>query len=73
MGTKAMTWAVFLALVGALVSACVSSEQGTSNSTIRLGARWTQDLNEPPPSREPASDAARLRDELHAARERPLR
>ncbi len=67
MGTKAMTWPVLLALVGAL-SACVSSEQGTSNSKIRSGARWVQDLNEPPPIREPASDAARLRDELRAAR-----
>lgn len=72
MGTQAMKWAVLLALVGAVVSACVSSEQATSRSTVRSGAPWARDLNEPPPSREPVN-AAQIKADLNAARERALR
>ncbi len=70
MGTQAMTWAVLLALVGAVVSACVSSEQATSSSTVRSGAPWAQDLRVPPPSRKTADDPSRIKAELNAARER---
>jgi hypothetical protein len=67
MGIQVMTWAGSMAFVGLLVSACASSDRATSRSTA---APWAQNLNEPPPSREPTSDtAARLRLELDAARE----
>jgi hypothetical protein len=72
-GIEAMTWAGLMTLVF-LVSACVSSDPTTSRSTVRSGALWAQDLNAPPPSREPASDSAsRLKADLNAAREKGLR
>ena len=50
-----------------LVSACSSSDTTTSRS----GASWAQNLNEPPPSRQPAGSAAsRLKADLNAAREK---
>ena len=71
MGIQVMTWAGPLTLVGLLVSACVSSDQAPSKSTARSGASWAQDLNEPPPSREPVNGAAsRINADLNAAREK---
>ncbi len=59
------------ALVGLFLSACANSDQAGSSSTARSAAPWAQNLNEPPPSREPASKAAaHLRAELNAARKR---
>ncbi len=73
-GIRATTRAGSMTLIGLLVSGCVSSDIATSSSTARSGAPWTQNLNEPPPSREPPSEtAARLQSELNAARERSSR
>ena len=68
MGIQAMTWAGSMTLVGFLVSACASSDRATSSSTTRSGAPWAQNLNEPPPTREPAAVAPGVREELKAAR-----
>jgi hypothetical protein len=63
------TLAGLMALFALIASACVSSDQ--SKSTVRSGAPWARDLNEPPPSREPTSDSAsKLKADLNAAREK---
>jgi hypothetical protein len=71
-GISVVKWAGPLVLVGPLVSACVNSDQTASRSTIRSGAPWARDLNEPPPSREPV-DAAALKADLNAARDKAAR
>ena len=69
MGIRVMTLAVPMILV-LLVSACASSDPTTS----RPAAPWAQNLNEPPPSRQPASNsAAQLKSDLNAAREKASR
>jgi hypothetical protein len=72
MSIQVMTWAALLTLVGLFVSACASSGHHTSPSATRSGAPWAQDLNEPPPRREPAN-AAQIKADLTAAREKASR
>jgi hypothetical protein len=63
-----------VALVSSLVAACASSEHTTSSSAARTAQPWAQNLNEPPPSREPASStAAAVQGDLNAARVRSSR
>ena len=70
MGIQAITWAGLMILVSSLVSGCANSDQASPKSAARSGAPWTQDLNVPPPSREPADDASRIKADLNAAREK---
>ena len=74
MSSQAVIPAVVLTLISLLASACVSSDQVMSRATVRSGAPWAQDLNEPPPSREPANEAVeRLRADLNTARGKAAR
>ena len=74
MNSQAVMPAVVLTLISLLASACVSSDQVMSRETIRSGAPWAQDLNAPPPSREPANEAVeRLRADLNTARGKAAR
>jgi hypothetical protein len=60
-------------LVGSLVAACASAEHTRSSSAARSAAPWVQNLNEPPPSRQPADVAPGLREDSKSARERTSR
>jgi hypothetical protein len=69
MSVHAVTRAGSMLLVG-LLSACVKSDS-RSISTAQTGAPWVQNLSEPPPIRESASNsAARLQADLDVARAR---
>lgn len=64
MSIQAVAWAGCLTVLSLSVSGCVSSNQGTP-SAVASAPPWVQNLNEPPPSHEAASDeAARLRADL---------
>jgi hypothetical protein len=72
MRIQTVTRSGLLTLFGLLVSACESSDH--ARPTLRSGASWARDLNEPPPRREPANQAVpRIKADLDAARERASR
>ena len=62
-----------LTLVGLFASACASSGDHTSPSATRSGAPWAQDLNEPPPPSRESANAAQIKADLTAAREKASR
>ncbi len=69
LGAQATRWAGSVTLVGLLVSGCARSDRATLSAAAQSAAPWVKNLNEPPPSREPANDeAARLRTELSRVR-----
>ncbi|MEZ0044109.1 hypothetical protein [Bradyrhizobium sp. USDA 327] len=70
MRIQAMTWAAgSLTVLGLLISACASHQ---SSSASPSGAPWARDLNERPPSREPADRGIvpEVKSDLKATRDR---
>jgi hypothetical protein len=66
-----LTWVGLLTFLGLVISACANR---TPSSAIRTGAPWAQDLNAPPPGREPVNgEVPRIKADLNAARERQSR